>query len=485
MNKQHSLWASLLLALVLTLGTAMIWSVVSDFCGDAIRQWQFRQRPLAELVNEFVLLAEKGTPLIGSFSIFDSRRHNFYRTLDGEHVESQRHLSSTPIMGPDALEDVDLPIGWSERIRGISDRETVQGFWYLIHDGRPEGHAWLEGFDSVTKQRVGYIGRHGFRTAPPTREDLFPVDWDVFQTYAHVRSSVTIGGVPYRSVTAKPSPGDIPPWVVYLISNGKLVEIDVRERRVRTLLEEASLISAVVVPHSSKDATNRFFGQVVAVRSTDRLWIIDPCTKRTQQYAIPDPFRRSTFGIFVVDDQILLTNDRWSARGEPVMLVWLSQDGRVLEEHSVSLRSIVYPQRSDWAHVAMLPVPIALALDFFLRRPLDQLRDGTAATYSQALTASWRRYRAPFVALCLLSIALAVWCFWRHRRYAQAGAWAWCGFVLLLGVPGLVGYLLHRRWPVHEPCPACGRPAVVDRDTCQHCRVAFPTPELQGIEVFD
>jgi hypothetical protein len=48
----------------------------------------------------------------------------------------------------------------------------------------------------------------------------------------------------------------------------------------------------------------------------------------------------------------------------------------------------------------------------------------------------------------------------------------------------LVGYLFHRRWPVMDACPACGRPVPRDRDSCAACGAEFPPPALKGIEVF-
>jgi hypothetical protein len=56
-------------------------------------------------------------------------------------------------------------------------------------------------------------------------------------------------------------------------------------------------------------------------------------------------------------------------------------------------------------------------------------------------------------------------------------------FVLLLGVPGVIGYLLHRRWPVFETCSACGR-VVGDREACHACGDALPPPPPTGTEVF-
>jgi hypothetical protein len=482
MHKQYSLSGSLLLGLVLAAGTAIVWGVVVLVCSVAILLASL-DSPDPVFDEHLSFDAEEGTPLIGWRSRSDSRLR--YRTLDGEQTEGLGQFQTSRLRGPEGVKQLDVPVEWSRRIFAASDHELAPEYWYLIHDGRPDGHTWLEGFDSVTRQRMGYIGRHGFQNAPPTSDDLFPINWPAFQ--ASVVSTFW-GRFGYQPslLDWRPGPERIPPWIGYVVTDGKLVEIDVREHSVRTLLEDPRIVSASVVSHLSTDATvsESAIRRFVAVRSADRLWIVDPHTDQSHDLLIPDSWADLPYlGILLVDDQIVLTNESWP-QTDPVMLVWLTQDGRVLQERSVSLRTDVFPKPGVWAQVVAVPVPIVVVLNILVGDPLNELYGTVRAAHVEAMTASWRRWRGPFAAICLLSIALAVWCFWRHRRNAQPGAWVWCVFVLLLGVPGLIGYLLHRRWPVRETCPACGRPAVVDRETCQHCGAPFPTPTLQGIEVF-
>lgn len=43
----------------------------------------------------------------------------------------------------------------------------------------------------------------------------------------------------------------------------------------------------------------------------------------------------------------------------------------------------------------------------------------------------------------------------RHRvAHRLSRSYVWMTFVVLFGLPGFVGYLLHRRWPVRYPPPA-------------------------------
>lgn len=482
MHNQHTFSGSLLLGLVLAAGTAIIWGVVVFGCSLAILLGSL-DSPESLFDEHLCFDGEEGTPLIGWRSRSDRRLR--YRTLDGDQTEARGQFQTSRLRGPEGVKLLDVPVEWSQRILAASDHEIAPEYWYLIHDGRPDGHARLEGFDGVTRQRIGYIGRHGFRDAPPTPDDGFPIDWPAFQASGQSTFWGVFGRRPSLS-DWRPRPEIIPPWIGYLVTDGKLVEIDVREHRVRTLLEDPSIVSASVVSYLSTDATVSESGirRFVAVRSADRLWIVDPHTNQSYDLPIPDSWADLPHvGIALIDDQVVLTNESWP-QTDPVMLVWLSQDGRVLQERSVSLRSDVFPKLGIWAQAAAVPLPIAVALNIFMGDPLNEQEKVVKGAHVQALTASWHRWRGPFVAVSLLSIALAVWCVWRHKRYAQPGAWAWFVFVLLLGMPGLIGYLLHRRWPVRETCPACGRRAVVDRETCQHCSAPFPSPPLKGIEVF-
>jgi hypothetical protein len=83
-----------------------------------------------------------------------------------------------------------------------------------------------------------------------------------------------------------------------------------------------------------------------------------------------------------------------------------------------------------------------------------------------------------------MSLLLAAWCYRRHRRFEERGALVWAAFVFLTGPAGIVGYLLHRRWPASERCAACGTVVPRDREECLACEAQFPPPAPEGIEIF-
>jgi hypothetical protein len=493
MHQRHGLVNSLLLALVLAVGTAVVWGFVCGFCADAIRRWQRRQPSSLARTAEQLLVTSEGVPVIATIGNRDYH-YRTYRTLDGEPVEAAAQIYPAALLDAETLEGYGWPVEWSARMTGVNDGQMPPQYWYLIHDGCRPGHAWLEGFDSVSKRRVGYLGRQGFSATPLAVADQFLLDGRLFGSglvfgYFGPMEPRNFSSTSNFLPTSVSQGGLIPLWRGYLVTDGKLVEVDIRQRRVRTVLEEPGLLSAVIVEQAVvKDAEGRStlrLRSLIAARSADRLWIIDPSANQMRQYALPGDWASRALEVYVLDDEVLLTNGAWFGRSSDVHLAWLDRDGRVVRERNVTLQQ-PYSRGApgEWEAVGMLPIPTLLGLAAFVAYPLEQVWNGSAASYAEGLVAAWQRFTWPIIVVVLAAIALAVWCFRRHRRYAQPGVWMWCVFVLLLGVPGLIGYLLHRRWPVCETCSACGRRVAGDRDTCPACGAVFPAPPPVGTEIF-
>jgi hypothetical protein len=54
---------------------------------------------------------------------------------------------------------------------------------------------------------------------------------------------------------------------------------------------------------------------------------------------------------------------------------------------------------------------------------------------------------------------------------------------LLFGIPGYVGFRLHRRWPPLVACPHCAGIHRQDED-CATCGTPSAAPVRKGIEIF-
>jgi len=64
------------------------------------------------------------------------------------------------------------------------------------------------------------------------------------------------------------------------------------------------------------------------------------------------------------------------------------------------------------------------------------------------------------VALSLFAGALVWLADRRLRNHRLPRSYVWLTFVFLFGLPGYIGFLLHRKWPVKEPVPAPQRTGI-------------------------
>ncbi len=101
MHQRHGLVNSLLLALVLAVGTAVVWGFVCGFCSQAIRRWQQSPRQ----TYEGLLVTADGVPVIATIGNRDYQ-YRTYRTLDGEPVEAATQIYPAALPDTEMLEQI-------------------------------------------------------------------------------------------------------------------------------------------------------------------------------------------------------------------------------------------------------------------------------------------------------------------------------------------------------------------------------------------
>jgi hypothetical protein len=180
------------------------------------------------------------------------------------------------------------------------------------------------------------------------------------------------------------------------------------------------------------------------------------------------------------DDVILVARDQKPSASE---IYWIDKEGKVTRHETRPPDPRETHRTGDWEAAVGAPAPLLLAALTFVMTPISLVSRGIEDDYASALAATLPRVWTPLAVVCLVSVVLAALVYSRHRRYSRQGATGWAMFVLLLGIPGAIGYLLHRNWPSRKRCETCG--AVVPRDTatCLSCANRFPAPALKGIEV--
>jgi len=159
--------------------------------------------------------------------------------------------------------------------------------------------------------------------------------------------------------------------------------------------------------------------------------------------------------------------------------------GNIQAEKSVDLPTGSSKHYSREARVigTEIPVPVVATPTVFLQVSDSYVNSGQFPNRVSALTAVLSDTWPGLLTINLLGVALAYVCYRRQKQFGQPWTSVWVGFVFLFGLPGLVGYLFHRQWPVRLPCPKCNALVPRDRESCFECGEEFPEPAPQGIEV--
>jgi hypothetical protein len=483
-----------LLALILALGFGIVWAVLVMWAVDRARDILAPEKEY-----EYVQFRRDGTPVVRSIIGRGYSENYTYRTLDGNPItipREERWLRSPYLAGPKDREY--SPFGraeWTERIESFNDRGQPLTYWYFLLGSESPGTGYFVGFDSLSRQRIGYIGRSGFQAERPSSEQCFPV-----HSREVARKAVTASS--YYNTYEEPhwafsfQAGSLPPWMAYVLADDGLVEVDLVKRSTRVVLKETGLLSAGRIARSitdtGEDAADLSEKEFLAVRGQDRVLIFDADGKPAGSFTIPAELRDVRFEFYLLGGQSAVLDvsayelERVSRKAcKQDRLVWIDPAGKTVRRVDYSLgRS--GSDMSPWQLAVSVPVPLApivgaaVAAVMFVVCPEEMgVRSETAESDFPAVSLF-----LAIAAILVLGGVLARLCYRRQRRYALPGGAAWAAFVFLGGVPGFVAYLWHRHWPVLEPCPACGRPAPRDREDCCHCGAEFPRPEPKGVEVF-
>src|SRR5262245_10066375 len=168
-----------------------------------------------------------------------------------------------------------------------------------------------------------------------------------------------------------------------------------------------------------------------------------------------------------------------------VSAAWVVACGLVYVVSQPWLPDVVHGETATASSLSLVYPAIPLfGFVYFLNAPAFSAKNRVDTDFITELYSSLPHFLPALLAIGVVSAALATWCYKRHRRYSEHGAAAWAGFVFVMGPPGLIGYLLHRHWPMIERCQNCGKDSPRDRDACLHCGTEFPTPAMKGIEIF-
>jgi hypothetical protein len=474
---------------VLAAGFLPVWATLGIWIMSAIQDAEGSQPPTR---LEF---QPDGTPLLMDYADGKST----FRDLDGNAVSPPKRGVQPWGTGPVYLtskpplpEDVN---GWVNRIRTFADVAIPATFWYLVTDGRAEGTAYLVGYDRESKRRLGFIGTAGFREDDVPADERFPFSGPTSGIGSRIITPPGLVNAP----TQHPPPYSETPTPENCVSLHELYilgrdhtfyHIDLRKRAVETALKGTSLLSGslAVIPGRSTPDNPYVACYAPVVRTEDAILILDSHGREQRSFSIPDSLRDRDFFFMetLSGGTVMYAGGGQDPFGRTLAyhIIEIARDGR-LREANVALPDKPISSITRYGIGVSIPAPLVLG-GFGVIQAQQLVETGWEAFYSAAIARSLAEFLPSFAVALIVSAALAVLCYRRLMRYGASTSEraVWTLFVLLLGVPGWIGFRFGRTWPVLGACPSCGRMVPRDRETCVRCADAFPRPALKGTEVF-
>jgi hypothetical protein len=452
-----SLFSRICTALLVAVGFAVVYAIAAVWLGQFFKGY-FEKDPPAD-TREMLFIEPDGTVLIGGF---DGQKPQYqYRSLDGRPAapESARariigaFVSAHGDRPAQGLQDVNQD-GWAGCVYPFADNALPPTYWYfVVVDDNVNGRGYFAGYNAQTRLSAGYLARDGFTSAKPARDAQFPVDGARFRYGGTLFGCLGYGqpqGLSPGGPAEPRSDCTYPPWIFYLHSGGRMLKIDLVGRTVGTALEADDILSIGQVFRTEPEGAYSHRNlQTLAVRHPERITHFNPIDESTEDWRIPAELRDEEFTFYRVSEQTAFVDVSHSSdptRRNDHELVWFNKAGEITRREKVSLKGLQVTPNGLAATGPFLALPELLFWACVIpTMDADQPGGGSLPAFA----AIW-----PGALFIFCTTAFAVVLTDRkQRRSGMPRSYAWLAFVLLLGMPGYVGFLVHRRWPRHAPIP--------------------------------
>jgi len=507
MSNYRKVLNSIVIAILITSGFAIVASAVGLWILSVVFSQRFHPP------SERLVFKNDGTPVVqisawNPAGYFDT---NEYRDLEGNKIATSGHLED--IMGkhfywypppPQTILDAFWTPSWSSRVICFSTHISPPENWFLIVDVQNEGEGYLVGYDVRTRTRIEFIGKKGFATEKVPSPDRFHFDPRASRFYntrvVSPQFSYGDGNYPNSQQSSNHKDG-FPTWALLLNAEDGLYRVDLGIRKVQTLQRDSE------EPYIMMTFSHKYFGVGTrpifqyALRTADHIQFLDRDGEQTKRYMLPDELREKSLVLYeTIDGSVFATEEIREVNGQWMTTATLvhrfDEEGNVASTEEL-LKKKIPAQGFDRGMGFLMVIPPLVADGMmFLVIPVGMILTGEAEGYFHVYTKMYEEMNkvpmmAAFFILCWVILhivgALFAWLTYkRQTRYAVSPQQRklWTIFVFLFGIPGYVGYLTHRKWPVMEECPSCSKAAPQDRDACARCGEEFPEPAKVGTEVF-
>lgn len=326
----------------------------------------------------------------------------------------------------------------------MSGPEKAEVLWYLVHDGKKNGHAVLMGYDVESCRAVGYIGKEGYSDSLPATSSQFSIEGKGCdpisrRIFAPIRDS-------FRE----------PDWLglSFIWTDDGLYRVDTQQRETSRIVEWASGEQVLSVKQNSHTQTIHAEDWRVLACTSKRVLEID-LNGGMKEILLPvalqgvdhlEILKGQTGPVLVSQTPISFTTAEFHVRHR----IYCFNPAGILEAtHEATLTNYFnQPPFFGPEFTFAFVVGPGLAATA-LCRPM---------TVDKAIYDWWDRWKSPtavanegmrilqWVSLLGLVCAFIAFCWERWhggRWFTQLG---WSLFAFLFGFVGLVGYLVHRPW---------------------------------------
>ena len=448
---------SLLMFVWLTIAYTVVHGAVASW---GIMCWQ-AFFPSSQYV-ESVKISEDGEPLIQMISGIQ-RQKVAYRHFDGTVLpDGGKNDFAGPVYLPNLTKPAEA-ISWNSRISCFSDYQIPSTCWYLIAPPNRSSTAYFVGYDPLSRRLVGYISMIGFSSELPTIDESFPINSSYQASFANIMTaSIQSPDViePHIGHDFEPDAEWTKKWVqqtgaqpdhVWILSNGNLYEIRLRERAVRKLIENRSDLHSLSPFSVDKDGT---FIQKLIVKGESEMMIIDHRASGHTDTLKLDPLPANSYVFFyqLKNGQRLLTYDVGRSLGNLTWtshIKWLDAEGHVdrVAEAKLSYKPPSPPFDIGLAAYLGIPSPL-VAFGSWLATPfLPEFTMEANSTLGEFF-----HYLKLWLGLSLLTGIATGWaCRRRERDCFGSSSWFWPIIVGACGWFGWMGYICLRPLPARLP----------------------------------
>jgi hypothetical protein len=329
------------------------------------------------------------------------------------------------------------------RLRVILAATTPTEHWYYVaHRMGVDGLAYLAGYDTQSRRRIGFFGRDGFQTDAPTPEEMLPVNT--------VRA---FGGTLFSMWYTTPG-SSLQSGHLHLLTGGRLIQADPRTRSLTPIVDRTDIQDAapLMTTSWSTAAGVTVQAQPILLRTPHSVIVFDPAAETSREYMLPAECRERLVTFVPIDEQHAAV-EAWGtfADGAPQRndVFVIDRGGELVETHLAAV------DRSEWGGAQQGTMLIAA---FAVPAPIASILIAACVPLGDAwLPVMWShviRETWPAVMVTCVAGLLAALAALRQLRNCHAQhTGLWLTFVFLFGLPGYVGYRLHRRFPRRDPIP--------------------------------